>query len=130
MKIVDADKFMEEICTHCDSHIEMCDGCLFKDIINNAQEEIVKCKDCRYWWANGDYSKNYMCVCDRADFFCPDGEKMDEEHDEQNLTCFECKYFLEDNLGQGTGYCAKIQRGILADGFVEKKGEQTDEQTN
>lgn len=36
MKCVDAEKFMEEICSHCDSYIEMCDRCFFKDIVNNA----------------------------------------------------------------------------------------------
>ena len=43
--------------------------------------EVVRCKDCKYWWANGDYTKNYMCACDREDFFCPDGERKEQNDD-------------------------------------------------
>ncbi len=36
---IDSDRFMEELCQHCDSHIEMCEECLLKDIIRKLEEE-------------------------------------------------------------------------------------------
>lgn len=37
MGLVSTETFMEQICSHCDSHIEMCDECLFKTIINKIE---------------------------------------------------------------------------------------------
>lgn len=38
MRLIDKDKLMEILCQHCDSHIEMCEECGMKELIESVPE--------------------------------------------------------------------------------------------
>ena len=45
MRLIDKDKLMEILCQHCDSHIEMCEDCGMREIIESVPSAWISVKD-------------------------------------------------------------------------------------
>ena len=45
MRLIDKDKLMEILCQHCDSHIEMCEECGMREIIESVPSAWISVKD-------------------------------------------------------------------------------------
>lgn len=45
MKLVTTEAVMTALCQHCDSHIEMCEECGMKEIIESVQSAWIKCSE-------------------------------------------------------------------------------------
>ena len=56
-KIVNTDDIMTALCQHCDSHIEMCEECGMKEIIESVPSAWIKCKD-----RQPEESGNYLTI--------------------------------------------------------------------
>lgn len=44
-KIVNTDDIMTALCQHCDSHIEMCDDCGMREIVESVPSAWIKCSE-------------------------------------------------------------------------------------
>lgn len=84
MGLINSEEFMERICTHCDSHIEMCDECLFKNIIDDIEikrdgipklQKVVAiktnitnmpeyCEECRWYGSRPHPYKGWTDLCE------------------------------------------------------------------
>ena len=54
MKYFTQEALMNELCKHCDSHIEMCEDCGMKEILKGVPSAWISCKD-RQPEASGNY---------------------------------------------------------------------------
>ena len=48
------------------------------EIIENAEEAVVRCKDCRHYWKNPDQSDAVCLASPRDDAYCSEGERRED----------------------------------------------------
>ena len=91
MRLIDANALKKAFCNHCDGDEPCTEPCVDIGLIETAPTidavPVVRCRDCQWFDANGDY---YDAYCDKngisveEDFFCADGERKDgDTKDEQ-----------------------------------------------
>ena len=86
MRLIDANALKKAFCNHCDGDEPCTEPCVDIGLIETAPTidavPVVRCRDCQWFDANGDY---YDAYCDKngisveEDFFCADGERKDGE---------------------------------------------------
>ena len=91
--VVSRQKAIDALCRRCDLAAEDDEPCTEKcnDIkilekLPSAQPEILRCKDCIYWWEshkmckrNKDKNHNCACMDCDADFYCKYAERRTDE---------------------------------------------------
>lgn len=98
MRLIDADTLSEKLC---ETTIFIKDGEVFQRMINDAPTidaaEVVRCKDCKWWDKDDNYSYGYCMAMKhgymsanweigiyrkyKGDFYCADGERAERRED-------------------------------------------------
>ena len=89
--LIDADVMVEYLrkllCDNCHEQEDWCDICDYAYLIDEMKKvptvdavEVVRCKDCKFYWKNSVMTDVPLCLASpKDDAFCSEGERREDE---------------------------------------------------